>query len=223
MASYPTSVKSFTTKSDGAGNKIFAAHVNDLQDEVTAIEDGLLNGTAPVNSSRITAPASQISNSSMSSLTVTAGSSFAVRPLMPPPEMALVFLQSTVAIGSSGASTLSWTGEQFVTTAAMHSTGSNPERLIPQTTGVYQFTVQVGFSLAGAGVRQVAIVDSSGANVGTVRLLDSTGAAHTIQATGYKRFDATGGYCVVTLALSGNSTLSLSSGITQTWFSMVKL
>lgn len=44
MASYPSAVKSFTTKSDGAGNTIFAAHVNDLQDEVAAIEGGLLNG-----------------------------------------------------------------------------------------------------------------------------------------------------------------------------------
>lgn len=41
-ASYPTSPKSFTTKLDGAGNKIFAAHVNDLQDEVTAMETALV-------------------------------------------------------------------------------------------------------------------------------------------------------------------------------------
>lgn len=75
MASYPTSVKSYTTKSDGAGNKIFAAHINDLQDEVTAIEDGLLNGTAPVNSSRITAPSLQISGAStLASLVVTGNS-----------------------------------------------------------------------------------------------------------------------------------------------------
>src|SRR5690242_15835711 len=42
MASYPTTVKAFTTKADGAGNFINAAHVNDLQDEVTAIETDLL-------------------------------------------------------------------------------------------------------------------------------------------------------------------------------------
>jgi hypothetical protein len=41
-ASYPTSVKTFTTKSDGAGNTILAAHVNDIQAEVTAIETDLL-------------------------------------------------------------------------------------------------------------------------------------------------------------------------------------
>lgn len=43
-ASYPSSVRSFTTKLDGPGNTIFAAYVNDPQDEIAAIEDGLLNG-----------------------------------------------------------------------------------------------------------------------------------------------------------------------------------
>ena len=43
-ASYPTSAKSFTTKNDGAGNTILAAHVNDLQDEVMAIENDLIAG-----------------------------------------------------------------------------------------------------------------------------------------------------------------------------------
>lgn len=45
-ASYPSSVKTFTTKVDGAGNIISASHVNDIQDEVNAIEGGLLNGVA---------------------------------------------------------------------------------------------------------------------------------------------------------------------------------
>ena len=39
-ASYPTSIKSFTTKS--AGEAIQPGHVNDLQDEVTAVETDLL-------------------------------------------------------------------------------------------------------------------------------------------------------------------------------------
>jgi len=43
-ASYPSSAKVFTTKSDGPGNTIMAAHVNDLQLEVTAIETDLLAG-----------------------------------------------------------------------------------------------------------------------------------------------------------------------------------
>ena len=69
MASYPNAVKSFTNKN--AGDTIQPAHINDLQDEIAALEDGLLNGTAPLNSSRITAPAAQISNATISSLTVS--------------------------------------------------------------------------------------------------------------------------------------------------------
>ena len=45
-ASFPSSAKTFTTKSDGAGNTILAAHINDLQLEVTAIESSLLGSTA---------------------------------------------------------------------------------------------------------------------------------------------------------------------------------
>lgn len=45
-ASFPASAKAFTTKSDGAGNTILAAHVNDVQLEITAIESCLLGGTA---------------------------------------------------------------------------------------------------------------------------------------------------------------------------------
>jgi hypothetical protein len=43
-ASYPSAVKSFTTKTDGPGQTVFAAHVNDIQDEVVAIESALVNG-----------------------------------------------------------------------------------------------------------------------------------------------------------------------------------
>jgi hypothetical protein len=43
-ASYPTSVKSFSVKL--AGQTISAAHINDIQDEIVAIEGALLNGFA---------------------------------------------------------------------------------------------------------------------------------------------------------------------------------
>lgn len=43
-ASFPTSVKSFSTKL--AAQTIAAAHVNDLQDEVVAVEGNLINGLA---------------------------------------------------------------------------------------------------------------------------------------------------------------------------------
>src|SRR3990167_4292071 len=43
-ASYPTSAKAFTTKTNGASSVIDADHVNDLQLEVTAIETDLIAG-----------------------------------------------------------------------------------------------------------------------------------------------------------------------------------
>lgn len=47
MADYPTQVKSFTPKADGPGNTIAASHINDLQDEVVAMESALItNGVA---------------------------------------------------------------------------------------------------------------------------------------------------------------------------------
>jgi hypothetical protein len=43
-ASYPSSTKSFTTKTDGPSQVISASHVNDLQDEVVAIENDIRTG-----------------------------------------------------------------------------------------------------------------------------------------------------------------------------------
>jgi hypothetical protein len=43
-ASYPNSVKVFTTKT--TGQTILASHINEPQDEITAIEQGLLQGLA---------------------------------------------------------------------------------------------------------------------------------------------------------------------------------
>lgn len=45
-ASYPSSAKAFTTRENGVGQFIDADHINDLQNEVTAIENGLIGGLA---------------------------------------------------------------------------------------------------------------------------------------------------------------------------------
>jgi len=56
MASYPTSVKTFTTRN--AGDVIQPSHVNDLQDEVNAVEAGLLTGPLTIGG-QIKFPATQ--------------------------------------------------------------------------------------------------------------------------------------------------------------------
>ena len=60
MAQYPSAIKSFTTRN--AGDVIQPSHINDLQDEVNAIETGLLTSmTHPIvlTSGQIAFPATQ--------------------------------------------------------------------------------------------------------------------------------------------------------------------
>ena len=76
MASYPTTNKTFASRSNGS--IIDASHVNDLQDEVAAIEDGILNGTARLNSSGSTVATLSVAGGSTlaGTLQVTGGSTF---------------------------------------------------------------------------------------------------------------------------------------------------
>ncbi len=43
-ASYPSATKSFSTKVDGPGHVIAASHINEIQDEVVAVENDLRSG-----------------------------------------------------------------------------------------------------------------------------------------------------------------------------------
>jgi hypothetical protein len=67
-ASYPTSVKSFTTKSNGG--TIDAAHVNDVQDEVAAMQTDLLTAFpgGGADGGQIKFPASQNASSDVNTL-----------------------------------------------------------------------------------------------------------------------------------------------------------
>jgi hypothetical protein len=67
-ASYPSSAKSFTTKSNGS--TIDASHINDLQDEVSAIETDLLTAFpgGGADGGQIKFPASQNASSDVNTL-----------------------------------------------------------------------------------------------------------------------------------------------------------
>ena len=211
MASYPGSVKTFTTKN--TGDVVQASHINDAQDEINAMEAGLLNGTARLNSS----------NSTVATLSVTGGSTFSVRSIEPPPHMAVIYLASTATIGSSADSTLTWLAQSIVTNSSMHSTGTTPERLTPQSTGIYYCAAQVMFSANSSGSRSLRIDDSSGAIVGTLGPMNANTDDMRLQTAGYKHFDALGGYITCRIGSSAQSTLSLSSGSENSWFSLRKL
>ena len=80
MASYPTGIKSFTAKA--AGQTIDPAHPNDIQDEVTAIETGLLSGVAHLLTlnAGLTVSTGSVNvggPSSVTTLQVNSGSTFA--------------------------------------------------------------------------------------------------------------------------------------------------
>ena len=211
MANFPGSVYSPATKT--AGQTITAAFFNDPDGEIAAIETGYLNGTARLNSS----------NSTVANLSVTGGSTFSVRSIEPPPHMAVIYLASTATIGSSADSTLTWLAQSIVTNSSMHSTGTTPERLTPQSTGIYYCAAQVMFSANSSGSRSLRIDDSSGAIVGTLGPMNANTDDMRLQTAGYKHFDALGGYITCRIGSSAQSTLSLSSGSENSWFSLRKL
>jgi hypothetical protein len=149
VAAYPTSVKTFTTKSDGAGNKIFAAHINDLQDEVTAIEDGLLNGTAPISSS----------NAAVRNLSVSANSSVTGELFVSvSPPYARVAVGGITAVAHNTRAFLSFATQRSISTASMHSTSANSSRVKVVSSGLYLITGHVEWAaFSSAGGRQVEL------------------------------------------------------------------
>jgi len=101
MAQYPGAVKSFTTPN--VGDVIQPAHVNDLQDEVNAIEAGLLQGTAPLNSSNSThVNLSVTGGSTLTTLNVSGASTFAGAMNLTSGQIAFPAVQNA----SAGANTL---------------------------------------------------------------------------------------------------------------------
>ena len=210
MPSYPTSVWAPTQKA--AGNTIDASHINDAQDEIVAIEGGLRNGTAPLNSSGSTVA------------TLQAGAStFSVRPIEPPPNA--VRVQSTIIdLTNNTTLAINWTQQTFAINSSIHSTGTNPQRLTPQTTGVYVVAAMLDLSqalTASTGGLRLQILDSSGGQVG------HSGIGGTfpngVTAMGLKRFDDLTGstqWVRVEAVMTDASTHSLS---TNSWASLYKL
>src|SRR3990167_5149863 len=160
MPSYPTSVFAPTNKS--AGQTIQHTHVNDLQDEVVAIEGGLRNGTAPLNSSGSTVATLSVAGGSTfaGTMQVTGGSTFTVRPVAPPPDSVKLALASTLAVASGVVSTAAWAAGDHITNSSLFS-GAQSSRVTPQSTGVYLATANIEFNFNSSGLRRIRIVDSS--------------------------------------------------------------
>lgn len=76
MANFPNSVTVYTTRNPG--DAIPSADWNSFGSEINAIEDGLINGTAPIHTSNTILNALSVSSgSTLNTLSVTGGSTFA--------------------------------------------------------------------------------------------------------------------------------------------------
>ena len=147
MASYPTSVKSFTSRN--SGDVIQPAHVNDLQDEVNAIEAGLINGTAPLNSSNstvvhlsATAGLSVVGNSTLGS-TITIGG----LPYIFPSSGGSTGQVLTVVSTSGSTQTLEWRAPQAVMS------------LIRAVSGTYDCTQSTSTPISSATITGLTALD----------------------------------------------------------------
>lgn len=144
-AAYPGAVKTFATRNNG--DVIQATHVGDLQDEVTAIEDGLLNGKAPLNSS----------NSTLANLSVLGGSTFASLTLTAQ-QRSILFHSTIQSLNDSALTALTFDSEDL-DVGSMHSTSVTPTRVtIPAGGGgFYRIYAQTWFNANATGFRELAL------------------------------------------------------------------
>lgn len=217
---FPSGVQAFTTKQDSVDYPQ-ASHINLLQTEVQAIETGLITGPLTLPASTL-ASLSVAGGSTVTTLNVTGGSTFASRPVMGPPDAVRLQLDAAVEIPTNSTTAIGWTNEVFITNSSMHSTGSNPSRVSPQSTGLYWCHAVVRYRTQGSTAGILWIEDSSGGNIAVTRLPNSGGDIFTIQTEGIKRFDATGGWvrAVVQVQTSTNSVAATGN---ESYFEVVKL
>lgn len=215
MASFPSAVKSFASRSNG--QTIDAGHVGDIQDEVNAIEDGYLNGTARLNSSNSTVANLSVTGKSTlaSTLTIgtipyafpssggstghvltcvsTSGSTMGLEwrsPSASTPDAVRVFLDAAQEFGAASSGAILWTGQSFITNSSMHSTATNPSHLRPQSSGVYLFTCNVHLTGAASTRAVLDILDSSGGVLAYDDKRVPSGGTFSLSGSGLKYFDS---------------------------------
>lgn len=130
MANYPNSVSAFGTKTNGQA--IDASHVNTIQDEVTAVESGLLNGFAhdlkSVAGTRLTYFQSMARAVSTGAIPVTHNT------------------VTTVGLGA----------EDF-DTDGLHDNVTANSKLTAAVTGKYQVSAYAVWNTNSSGIRQLRI------------------------------------------------------------------
>ena len=163
-ASYPTSVKVFTTKS--TADVVQAAHVNDLQDEVNAIEAGLLNGTAPLNSS----------NSTVANLSVTGGSTLVSLALPSTGTIAIKDSSGTARVimqkSTQGTPIFGYFQDRVFQSGSSYSLGvTNGLIFIRTTAGTYGLFMMAGSGTPTEVAESGTSYSNSSASTGMITLL----------------------------------------------------
>lgn len=191
-ASYPTSVKAFSARS--AGQVIASAHVNDLQDEVNAIETALVNGPIKPAGGSNAAPPYAFNNNATTGLYSSGANALelatgGVKALgidstqfidSPTQPRCRVFNNATQSIADTTVTAIAWNSESF-DVGAMHDTVTNNTRVTVPVggDGLYLVTGQYGFAANATGYRQMTI-RKNGATTVASSLLPAVSATNGV-------------------------------------------
>lgn len=221
MANFPNAVTSFTTKNPG--DTIPSADWNVMGQEITAIEDGYLNGTARLNSSGSTLISVNVTGgSTLATLNVTGVStltgnvSFGAQWLAPSQPRAQVFSSVVTQIAANSTTAVTFESETF-DVGGFHSTSSQPTRMtVPAgSSGLYWIQgIVYCRTNASAPDYQIAILKNSSQEIAIERQLSSL-ANGTLMVTGILQLDAAD---IIELGVIAGGASTLSIGITAAAF-----
>lgn len=190
MPSFPGSV--FSAASRSAGQTIGSAHMNAVQDELNAITDGYLNGTARLNSSASTLASLDVNGNSTLASSITFGSIPYVMPssggstgqvltcvstsgstmglewrdaAVSSAVYARVNASTGLQVANDALTVVSFNNQRTITPASVHSTTTNPTRLTAPSSGMY---------VISGGVRWNSLSTGAGRAVLSIRLNGAT-------------------------------------------------
>jgi len=220
-AQFPNAVKTFTTKN--SGDTLQPADINDLQDEVNAIEDGYLNGKAGLNSSNSTLANLSVTGKSTFTGTVQVGgnstfagavqiggnctvvgaltvgsltfSSVVTADAQP---RCKVVKTSTQSVPNNTWTALTYQAQDF-NVGSIHSTAVQPTRITIQSTGIWMFGATVASTLNGQS--GFVSLRKNGATfvAARVKFIGNSSLTEAYHTTTIEQMTSTGDYmeCVV--------------------------
>jgi hypothetical protein len=152
-------------------------------------------------------------------------STFSVKPLFPPPALVRVQVAANLNLANGTTLAVDWLQQVIAINSSMHSSGANPERITPQSTGVYEVIANIHFNgamIAATNTVSAEILDSTGNLIAVAKGFEQNSEA-ALTLVGLKHFNSVSGstqWARVVARCSDSSTHSIS---TQATFSMHKL